>query len=57
MKARCGAVIAAVLRSRSPAISACICSRIAAAYATRGRDRIYAKRLRNLIVVYAIVLY
>ena len=56
MKARCGAVVARSSCSRSPAISACICS----AYCCRlcglcvGATVSIAKRLRNLIVVYAI---
>ncbi len=56
MKARCGVVVARSSCSRSPAISACICS----AYCCRlcglcvGATVSIAKRLRNLIVVYAI---
>lgn len=52
MKARCEAVVACSSCSRSPAISACICS----AHCCRlcGLCVDYAKRLRNLIVVYAI---
>ena len=56
MKARCGVVVARSSCSLSPAISACICS----AYCCRlcglcvGATVSIAKRLRNLIVVYAI---
>lgn len=55
MKARCGAVVARSSCSRSPAISAYLFGvLLPLMWLMRGRDRIYVKRLRNLIVVYAI---